>query len=121
MSGNFTVSGLGNDPEGSGIKEALLYYRYSEDQSNWSSWAPYGDALDSSPFEWDFDATEGDGYYEMKIMVTDYAGNEVESEVFPLAVASFPMTLTLVLVGLLAVLILLSVIIYLKWRKKETA
>jgi hypothetical protein len=121
ISGNFTVSGLGNDPEGSGIKEALLYYRYSEDKSNWSSWTPYGDALDSSPFEWDFDATEGDGYYEMKIMVTDYAGNEVESEVFPLAVASFPMTLTLVLVGLLAVLILLSVIIYLKWRKKETA
>ncbi len=121
LSGNFTVSGLGNDPEGSGIKEALLYYRYSEDKSNWSSWASYGNALDSSPFEWDFDATEGDGYYEMKIMVTDYAGNEVESEVFPLAVTSFPMTLTLVLVGLLAVLILLSVIIYLKWRKKETA
>ncbi len=121
MSGNFAVSGLGNDHEGSGIKEALLYYRYSEDKSNWSSWAPYGDILDSSPFEWDFDAFEGDGYYEMKIMVTDYAGNEVESEVFPLAVASFPTTLALVLVGLLTVLLLLSVIIYLTWRKKEAA
>jgi outer membrane protein assembly factor BamB len=121
MSGNFTVSGSGNDHQGSGIKEALLYYRYSEDKSNWSSWTPYGDMLDSSPFEWDFDATDGDGYYEMKIIVTDNAGNEVESEVFPLAVASFPTTLVLILVGLITVLLLLSVIVYLQWRKKETA
>ncbi|HWR28085.1 MAG TPA: PQQ-binding-like beta-propeller repeat protein, partial [Candidatus Thermoplasmatota archaeon] len=121
MSDNFTVSGLGSDHDGSGIKEASLYYRFSEDKSNWSSWTPFGDMLDSSPFEWEFDATEGDGYYEMKIMATDYAGNEVESEVFPLAIASFPMTLALVLVGLVTVLLLLSVIIYLKWRKKETA
>jgi hypothetical protein len=121
MSGNFTVSGSGNDHQGSGIKEALLYYRYSEDKSNWSSWTPYGAMLDSSPFVWDFDATDGDGYYEMKIIVTDNAGNEVESEVFPLAVASFPTTLVLVLVGLITVLLLLSVIVYLQWRKKETA
>jgi hypothetical protein len=67
----------------------------------------------------EFDATEGT-VLEMKIMVTDNAGNEVESEVFPLAIASFPMTLVLVLVGLITVLLLLSVIIYLTWRKKET-
>ncbi len=119
-SGNFTVSGLGDDHAGSGIKEAILYYRYSEDKTNWSSWTSYGDMLDSSPFEWAFDATDGDGYYQMKIMVTDYAGNEVASDVFPVAIASFPMTLALILVGLVAVLLLLSVIIYFKWRKKET-
>lgn len=121
MSGNFTVSGLGNDHDGSGIKEAILYYRYSEDKTNWSNWTTYGDMLDSSPFEWEFDATDGDGYYEMKIMVIDYAGNEVESDVFPLAIASFPMTLVLVLVGLITVLLLLSVVIYLTRRKKQIA
>ncbi|HIH00123.1 MAG TPA: PQQ-binding-like beta-propeller repeat protein [Thermoplasmata archaeon] len=121
MTGNFTVSGLGNDHQGSGIQEALLYYRYSEDKSNWSDWTSYGDILDSSPFEWDFDAIEGDGYYEMKIMATDYAGNEVQSEVFPLTIASFPTTLAFVLVGLLTVLVLLSIIIYLSWRKKEAS
>jgi hypothetical protein len=119
MSDNFTISGFGSDHEGSGIKEAVLYYRYSEDKSNWSDWTSYGDMLDSSPFAWEFDATDGDGYYEMKIMVTDYAGNEIESEVFPLAIASFPATLTYVLVGLVAVLLFLSVIIYLTWKKKE--
>jgi hypothetical protein len=56
----------------------------------------------------------------MKITATDYAGNEVESEVFPLTIASFPTTLALVMVGLITILILLSVIVYLKWRKKES-
>jgi PQQ-like domain len=121
MEGNFTISGLGNDHQGSGIKEALLYYRYSEDKSNWTDWTTYGDVQDSSPFGWDFDAVDGDGYYEMKIIVTDNAGNEVESEVFPLAIASFPTTLALILVGLLTVLIFLSIIIFLSWRKKEAA
>jgi outer membrane protein assembly factor BamB len=116
---NFTISGLGNDRNGSGIKEAVLYYRFSEDKSNWSSWIAYGTVMTSSPFEWQFDADEGDGYYEVKIDVVDYAGNSEESAVFPIAVASFPTTLALVLVGLVAVLILLSVGIYIKWRKKK--
>jgi eukaryotic-like serine/threonine-protein kinase len=119
MSGNFTVSALINDREGSGIKEALLYYRYSEDNANWSDWEAFGDFLTSDPFEWEFDAIHGDGYYEMKIAVTDYAGNAVESAVFPVAVASFPTVLALILVGLLVVLIILSIIIYLNWRKKQ--
>jgi hypothetical protein len=117
---NFTVSGFGNDHNGSGIKEALLYYRFSEDQSDWSSWTTYGDMLDSSPFEWDFDATEGDGYYEVKINATDYAGNTEESDVITIVVTSFPTTLALVLVGLIVILIFISIIVYINWRKKES-
>lgn len=116
---NFTVEGLGNDQNGSGIMDALLYYRYSEDKLNWSSWTTYGDPLDSSPFKWDFNATEGDGYYEMKINVTDYAGNARESEVFSVNVASFPMTLALIMVGLVVVLVFISAILYIKWRKRK--
>jgi hypothetical protein len=116
---NFTVSGLVNDQDGSGIKEVSLYYRFSEDKSNWSSWTVYGDTLGSSPFEWDYTAVEGDGYYEFKINVTDIAGNEVESEVFPLVVTSFPTTLTLVMISLVIVLSLISAVIFIKWRKRK--
>ena len=117
---NFTVSGLANDQNGSGIKEALLYYRFSEDKSNWSSWAPYGDTLDFSPFEWAFNATKGDGYYQVKITVTDYAGNTIESNVIEVIVASFPMTLALVLLGLVIILVLISSLLFITWRKKKT-
>jgi len=118
-SSNFTVSGLVNDQDGSGIKEVSLYYRFSEDNSSWSNWTAYGDTLDSSPFEWDYTAAEGDGYYEFKINVTDIAGNEVESEVFPVVVTSFPTTLILVMISLVIVLSLISAIIFIKWRKRK--
>ncbi|MCX6664285.1 MAG: PQQ-binding-like beta-propeller repeat protein [Euryarchaeota archaeon] len=116
---NFTVSGLVNDQDGSGIKEVSLYYRFSEDKSNWSRWTVYGDPLDSSPFEWEYTAAEGDGYYEFKINVTDIAGNNAESEVFPVVVTSFPTTLTLVMIGLVIVLSLISAVIFIKWRKRK--
>jgi outer membrane protein assembly factor BamB len=118
---NFTVSGLGTDQNGSGIKDATLYYRFSEDKSNWSDWATYGQTLDYPHFEWDFNATKGDGYYEVKINVTDYAGNMGESDVFLIGVASFPTTLVAVMASLIVVLVLVSLIIFFKWRKKRTA
>ncbi|MBE3141188.1 MAG: hypothetical protein IMZ53_11495, partial [Thermoplasmata archaeon] len=77
------------------------------------------DTLDSSPFEWDYTAAEGDGYYEFKINVIDVAGNEVESEVFPVVVTSFPTTLTLVMISLVIVLLFISTVIFIKWRKRK--
>lgn len=116
---NFTVSGFANDRNGSGVKEASLYYRYSEDKSNWSSWTPFGDSYDSSAFEWFFKAIEGDGHYQIKINVIDYAGNARESEVKTISIASFPTTLALVMVGLVIVLVLISFIVVFLWRKRK--
>jgi outer membrane protein assembly factor BamB len=116
---NFTVSGLVNDQDGSGVKEVSLYYRFSEDNSSWNNWTAYGGTLGSSPFEWDYTAAEGDGYYEFKINVTDNAGNIAESDVFPVEVISFPTTLALVMIGLVIVLSLISAIIFIKWRKRK--
>ncbi len=116
---NFTVSGLGSDHNGSGIMEALLYYRFSEDKSNWSSWKTYGDTFDASPYTWNFKATDGDGYYEVKINTTDYAGNAIESSVLTINIISFPTTLALVLVGLIVVLLFISLIVYIKWIKRK--
>jgi outer membrane protein assembly factor BamB len=116
---NFTVSGLGSDRNGSGIKEALLYYRFSEDNSNWSSWSSYGDSLSSPPFEWNFEAMDGDGYYQVKINATDYASNVGESSVIDITVASFPTTFALVLVCLIVVLVFISIILFFKWRTKK--
>jgi outer membrane protein assembly factor BamB len=115
---NFTVNALVNDQSGSGIKDVSLFYRYSTDKSTWSDWTMFGDLLDSTPYTWEFNASKGDGYYEFKINVTDNAGNAAESEVFASTVSMFPMTLSIILIGLVAVLLLLSVVVYIKWRKK---
>jgi outer membrane protein assembly factor BamB len=120
LSYNFTVSGFVNDQDGSGIKEVSLYYRFSKDKSNWSSWKVYGAILNTSPYEWKYSAVDGEGYYEFKIHATDIAGNAMESKVFPVAIiSSFPMTLILVMISLVVVLCLLSTIIFIKCRKTK--
>jgi hypothetical protein len=115
---NFTVSANVSDQQGSGIKDVSLFYRYSGDQSNWSGWTMYGTTLYSAPYKWEFNARNGDGYYEFKINVTDNAGNEAESAVFTSAVTMFPLTLSIVLISLVVVLLFLCALLYLKWRKK---
>jgi outer membrane protein assembly factor BamB len=117
---NFTVSAQANDSSGgSGVKDVLFYYRYSVEKSNWSSWTQYGTTMSSSPYEWAFNATHGDGYYELRMNVTDNAGNNAESAVFSIIVSSFPMTLSMILIGLAVTLLILCAIIYLKWRKRK--
>ena len=42
-----------------------LYYRYSEDNTNWSEWIKYDTDIDSSDgWSWDFNSPNGTGYYQ---------------------------------------------------------
>jgi outer membrane protein assembly factor BamB len=117
LGGNFTVSAMVSD-QGSGVKTVKLYYRFSADKSNWSDWEEFGTTLTTSPYDWKFTSPQGDGYYEFKINVTDDAGNSQDSSPLLVPVISFPLDLSLILVGLVVVLLLLGAVIYLKWRKR---
>ncbi len=114
----FTVLGSAYDKNGSGIREVSMYYRFSGDKLNWSSWQEFGESLNLPPFEWDFEAIKGDGHYEVKLNGVDLAGNEEESDTISFSVASFPTELALVLVGLVIVLLIIIIIIFVIWRKR---
>jgi hypothetical protein len=59
---------------GSGLADVELFYRYSGDNSSWSSWLSF--ASDSqTPWEWTFNFPSNDGYYEFYSVATDIAGN----------------------------------------------
>jgi outer membrane protein assembly factor BamB len=116
---NFTISANVTDYQGSGVRDVSLFYRYSGDNSDWSDWQMYGTTLYAAPYDWTFNATNGDGYYEFKTNVTDIAGNAAESPVFDLTVAMFPMTLVIVMVLLVIFLLFLVAVLYMKWRTKE--
>ena len=59
----------------SGVSAVKLYYRYSSDNATWGTWQNF--ATDSSaPYQWDFTAPNGDGYYEFYSIAVDNAGNE---------------------------------------------
>ncbi|MCG2825916.1 MAG: Ig-like domain repeat protein, partial [Thermoplasmatales archaeon] len=63
----------------SGIKEAGLYYKYSSDNSSWSSWLLFSSNKTTQPYIWDFTAPDGDGYYQFYSIATDNAGNTQET------------------------------------------
>lgn len=58
----------------SGVENVGLYYRYSTDNSSWTSWRPYG-IDENAPYSWRFRPPENDGYYEFYSQATDGAGN----------------------------------------------
>lgn len=64
--------------EHSGIEDVELYYRYSTDNTTWSTWRLFKTDKEP-PYNWPFDAPEGDGYYELRSIARDVAGNEEDS------------------------------------------
>ncbi|MEE9440748.1 MAG: hypothetical protein V3V27_02325, partial [Candidatus Thermoplasmatota archaeon] len=113
----FTISAFVTDGNGSGIKSVELFYRYSEDGDFNGTWISYG-VLTSEPFEWEFEADEGNGHYEFKIVAEDVAGNVAGSEVKEIFINIFPTLSVVVMLILIIALILITFVIFIKWRKK---
>ncbi len=68
--------------EPSGLKNVELHYRYSPDNTTWSSWRLFG--TDNGPsYGWSFNAPEGDGYYELYTISGDVARNVENKPVEP--------------------------------------
>ncbi|MFO7677412.1 MAG: PQQ-binding-like beta-propeller repeat protein [Thermoplasmatota archaeon] len=111
------ISAFAHDGDGSGVESVELFYRYSENGTFIGAWISYG-ILTSEPFEWEFEAIEGDGYYEFKIVVEDAAGNVAESDIISTGVNLFPTALVATMIVLIIALGVLSLFIIIKWRKK---
>jgi len=115
----FIISAFADDFNGSGIVSVELYYRYSEDNKTWNNWTQYGDQLEFIPFEWKFQAEEGNGYYEFYIRAEDNAGNSANSRIFPLGVNIFPLIFVVSMVILVIALFIFTVILFILWKKKK--
>jgi hypothetical protein len=77
QTGPFTVTVTATDDR-SGVSRVELWYRFSPDNSSWSSWENYG-TDNSAPWSWTFTAPRGDGYYEFYSIATDQAGNREQA------------------------------------------
>ncbi|UCF12203.1 MAG: PQQ-binding-like beta-propeller repeat protein [Thermoplasmatales archaeon] len=115
----FNISAFADDRNGSGIKSVELFYRYSEDNITWSNWTLYKDKLTSAPFEWEFEAEEGNGYYEFYLRAEDAAGNIAESGVFSTGLNIFPLIYVAAMVVLVIALLIITTALFVLWRKKK--
>ena len=115
----FGISLAAYDGDGSGVKKIQIEYRYSEDNVSWSNWSvyeTYEDGFTSAPFTCEFKADEGNGYYLFKIIAEDYAGN-TEELIVSASVSIFPVILVEIMGSLMAILLVTTVILLIKWRK----
>ncbi len=101
------------------VLKVELHYRYSSDNKHWNDWKQYGDNLTNSPYEWEFTAKEGSGYYKFKTKVWDSAGNIEESEIESIRVTIFPMILLLIMAILVFIFIIFTIFILVKMKKKK--
>ncbi|MBC7080680.1 MAG: hypothetical protein H5T44_00275 [Thermoplasmatales archaeon] len=58
----------------SGVKEVTLYYRYSANNASWGTWNVFS-TDNSPPWQWNFNAPNGDGYYQFYSIAKDNANN----------------------------------------------
>ncbi len=56
------------------LENVTLWYKFSSDNISWSAWAPFG-ADTSSPYSWNFNFPEGEGFYEFFSIAFDIVGN----------------------------------------------
>lgn len=101
------------------INKVEVFYRYSEDETNWTEWSQYGDALYTSPFEWEFIAKEGNGFYQFKTKVKDISGNVGESPAETVEVNIFPVVPAAILIGLAITLLIITIVILIVIKKKK--
>ncbi|KYK20368.1 hypothetical protein AYK24_03755 [Thermoplasmatales archaeon SG8-52-4] len=95
-----------------------LKYTYSSDNNKFSNWEKYEDELSESPFEWDFKAKDGDGYYKFKVTIYN-KGQIIESYPISVNITKFPTTLTIAVIVLFILLFVFSLISINKMKKRK--
>ena len=95
-----------------------LKYSYSSDNNKFSNWEKYGDELSEAPFEWDFKAKDGDGYYKFKVTIYN-KGDIVESYPISVNIAEFPTTLVIAVIVLFFILFLFTLTSIKKMKMKK--
>jgi hypothetical protein len=111
----FDIIAYIDDSIGSGIQTVSLEYSYSEDNTSWGEWIPYGDDITTSEVTWKFNAEEGNGFYRFRLNATDNAENQAQEQLI-IRINIFPGTLFTALFVLLVILILLT--LFFVWWKK---
>jgi hypothetical protein len=68
-----TITGTSADTM-SGVQSVSLFYRYSSDNVTWGIWGMFANDL-ASPWSWNFNFPNGNGYYQVYTVAKDNADN----------------------------------------------
>jgi hypothetical protein len=101
------------------ISEMSLWYRFAGDSENTTkNWTKY-DNITTSPFEWDFNPDEGEGYYQFYVEVKTSAGVVKETNIETRYVSLFPITELVISLVITIILFAVSGIVIKKYRGRQ--
>jgi len=108
-------------PDSIDIKHVTLLYKYSENKDDLAGkkQKQYGEKISNGPFEWEFKAEDGNGYYEFQIKVLTKEGKNYTSQAEIVTVSTFPLIPVILFIILLIVLIVLTAFILVRKKKKK--
>jgi outer membrane protein assembly factor BamB len=104
----------------SSIYNVTLYYRYSPNNKTgtWTEWKAYGEGkyLGNYTWEWDFNAPDGNGYYQFYTIATDVAGNAEYKESYEVTTGVNALPIVPIIAAIILFIISLLVLIILKFK-----
>ena len=108
-----------NTPEDMEVKKAQLFYQYSEDEKVWTEEMQIGGDITEAPFEFDFKAENGSGYYRFYVKVYDASGPVIISDSQTESVTLAPVPALAIYIALSVIFILVTLFIIMKMKKKD--
>ncbi len=108
--------------DGIDVDTVELYYKFSENKDDFEDeeWSQFGEILTQTPYEWEFNSPNGNGYYKFYTKVIDSQGKTYVSNGETVNVTVFPLfqSILFFLLVIISIIISLYVISYLKKRKE---
>ena len=102
------------------ISEMTLYYRFAgESENTTKNWTKYEENVTTSPFEWDFNPDDGDGYYQFYVEITTAAGVVKETNIETVYVTLFPIMELVISLVITMVLFAISGLVIKKYRGRQ--
>ena len=104
------ISSYVSTGDGSDISKVILMYRYSADNRTWSEWKVYDEEVFTGSHTWFFDPEEGDGYYQVRLISYDSAGNSAESTI-SFGITILPQKEIIIMLSMFVILLISSAIV----------
>ena len=104
------------------VEDSTLFYRFSADSDNLKDieWEQYGKTLTDAPYQWEFIATEGDGYYEFRTVTRDAETESTfYSQIESTQVTIFPTNATMIMLIIVFLLVVITIYILIKMKKRK--
>lgn len=107
-------------PDDIEVESVTLFYRFSADSDDFTDveWKEYGEKT-SEPYEWEFVASDGNGYYEFYTKTTNTEGSSFSSPVESVKVSLLPTSSATLMIILALLLVIITVFVLIKMKKKK--